>query len=292
VTAAQRDLAIRVAAALVATVVLAPIAGLALPRIMFHRVLTRTFMASLVIAFLARRWQPRRWFEQARAAGLRGPGRLSRAGAGFTVAVVLFALTLAVSWALGGRQGAVARDSMSWAQHLLVAVATAAVVSFFEEWLFRGYLHDVIGGLGSAVVYAAVHNFRPVGATAPAGDTYRPLFALERAPELLGRWGEPREALLTLLGLFLFGLALNRLRERTGTLYLGIGVHAGLVFAINYYRRFLDGLPVRDPWLHGGTRLHDGVLGVVMLVLLLAAARRAPLPKRWARETPGGAGAT
>ena len=92
-------------------------------------------------------------------------------------------------------------------------------------------------------------------------------------------WLDPRIAGMGMVGLFLFGLALNRLRKRTGTLYLGIGLHAGLVFALAIYRRWVHGETPESLWVHGGARLHDGLLGVLFLALVCLAAYRAPLPR-------------
>lgn len=276
---AQRDLAVRLGAAVVATLVLAPVAGALLDTVPFHRVLTRLFLAALVVAFIVRRGHPRTWPARLRALGLAGPQRGRRFALGVAASVLLTVLLLALSWALGGRTAAVGEFS-PLVVHVLKAAAAALVVSFLEEILCRGYFLDVIGGWGSALVYAAVHYLRPQDSSAPAGTPYDPLLGVKRLPELGGSFLDPRLATLGLVSLFVFGLALNRLRQRTGTLYLGIGLHAGLVFVLALYPRFLTSFPgQRAAWIHGGGRLHDGVLGTLMTGLLLLAAWRLPLPR-------------
>jgi len=277
VSPAQRDLLVRGGAAVVATLVLAPLAGAVLSTVPFHRVMTRVFLGCLVIAFIVRRGHPRTWPGRLRAMGLDGPDRGQRFLAGLLASVLLTALLLAVSWGLGGRTGAVA-EPPPLGLHLLKAALSALVVSFLEEILCRGYFLEVIGGGMSALVYAAAHYIRPLHGSAPA-DGFDPLLGVKRLPELFGSFHDARNMTLGLLSLFVFGLALNRLRKRTGTLYVGIGLHAGLVFVLALYRRFLTSHPgAESPWIHGGGRLHDGLLGVLMLGLLLLAAYRLPLP--------------
>jgi membrane protease YdiL (CAAX protease family) len=277
VSPAQRDLLVRLGAAVVATLVLAPLVGAALPTVPFHRVMTRVFLGSLILAFVVRRGHPRTWPGRLRAMGLSGPDRGQRFLAGISASVLLTALLLAVSWALGGRTGAVP-EPPPLGLHLLKAALAAIVVSFLEEILCRGYFLDVLGGGMSALVYAAAHYIRPLHGSAPA-DGLDPLLGVKRLPELLGSFHDERNMTLGLLSLFVFGLALNRLRERTGTLYVGIGLHAGLVFVLALYPRFLTSHPGGEAaWIHGGGRLHDGLLGALMLGLLLLAAYRLPLP--------------
>ena len=276
---AQRDLIVRLGAAVVATLVLAPPLGAVLDTVPFHRVMTRLFLGALVIAFAVKRGHPRTWPAKLRAMGLAGPDRFGRFLAGLLVSILLTVLLLAVSWALGGRSGAAPLvEPPPLALHLLKAALAAIVVSFLEEILCRGYFLDVIGGPASALVYAAAHYLRPLHGSAPA-DGFDPLLGVKRLPELCGSFHDARNLTLGLLSLFVFGLALNRLRERTGTRYLGIGLHAGLVFVLALYPRLLQSFPGAEAaWIHGGGRLHDGVLGTLMLGFLLLAARRLALP--------------
>ena len=275
----QRDLFLRLGAAVVATLVLAPPLGAVLDTVPFHRVMTRVFLGALVIAFLVKRGHPRTWPGKLRAMGLAGPDRLRRFLAGLAASILLTVLLLAVSWALGARTGAAPFVEPSpLGLHLLKAALAAVLISFLEEILCRGYFLDVLGGASSALIYAVAHFIQPLHGSAPA-DGFDPLLGVKRVAELLGSFHDARNLTLGILSLFVFGLALNRLRERTGTLYLGIGLHAGLVFVLDLYPRFLTSHPGAEAaWIHGGGRLHDGVLGTLMLGLLLLAAHRLPLP--------------
>jgi len=273
---------LRVGAAVAAMFVLAPVFGMVFSDEPFHRVMTRVLQVAVVVALLLGSGPVRAWPEKIRAMGLRGPHRCARFLAGASFGVFALVALLALSWALGGRTPVDDHRLPLW-EHLGKAIAAGILVSLFEETLVRGYMKDVLGNVVSAFVFAAVHYFQPlpkVGApkSAPAGEGYEPLLAFERAGDLFEAWTVPRNATLGVATLFLFAMALNRLRERTGTLYVGIGLHAGLVFVLGFYRRFLEGETPLSKWIYGGTRVHDGLLGLVAIGLLCLAAYRLPLP--------------
>jgi membrane protease YdiL (CAAX protease family) len=273
------DFCLRSGAAFAAALALAPVAGVLFPGEPFHRVMTRTFQAALAVALVVRRGPAREWPAKFRAMGFRGPERLRRVLLGAGVGALAMALLLLLSWGLGGRSAA-SPHRLPFAVHLLVALGTGVAVALGEEIFFRGYLKDAIGGLASAGLYAVVHFLAPIGTTAPAGEGYDPLLAVKRLHDL-NAWTDPRRALLGIPCLLVFGLALNRLRDRTGTLYAGMGLHAGVVFVLAIYGRFLS-VKSAEPWIHGGVFARDGALPLLALLLLLLASYRAPLPP-WAR---------
>jgi len=274
------DFTLRTGAAFVVALVVSPMIGPLWPATSFHRVMTRTFQAAMVIALLVHREAPRTWPSKFRAMGFRGPDRLRRVLLGAGTGLFAMTLLLVVSWLLGGRSAA-PPHRLAFLGHLSQAIATAVVVGCFEEIFFRGYLKDAIRGFPSAALYSIVHFLTPISKTAPAGSGYDPLLALKRLPEL-NAWTDRRQALLGIPCLLIFGLALNRLRDRTGTLYLGMGVHAGVVFVLAFYGRFLD-VNSTNPWIFGGVFARDGLLPLLALLLLLLASYRAPLPP-WARR--------
>lgn len=274
---------VRLGAAILVTLVLAPVVGLFCPHTHFHRVLTRTLQAALVIALTVRRGPVRMWPEKLRAMGLRGPQVARRALLGATVGFLAMALLLFATWALGGRDLQGTAHRLPLGEHLVTAILTGIFAAFFEELLSRGYLKDTLGGLASAAIFAAVHFIQPIGKTDPAPPGYDPLLAVKRLPELFEAWTDPRRATLGFSCLLVLGLALNRLRERTGTLFLGMGVHAGIILVIQTYRRVLVGPPKGSPWIWGDALMRGGgLLPLLALLLLLLASYRAPLPP-WAR---------
>lgn len=273
------DFAFRAGAAFVAALALSPVVGVFCPETPFHRVMTRTFQVALVVALAVRRGPVRTWPGKIRAMGFRGPHRLRRVLLGASTGLLAMTLVLVASWLLGGR-GVAGPHRLGLAVHLAQALGTAIAVGFFEELLVRGYLKDAIGGFPSAFLFAVVHFIAPIGKTAPAGEGYDPLLAVKRLHEL-NAITDPQRALMGIPCLLIFGLALNRLRDRTGTLYVGMGLHAGAVFVLAIYGRFLT-LNSTDPWIHGGGFARDGLLPLLALLLLLLASYRAPLPP-WAR---------
>lgn len=262
-----RDLAVRVALALVLTLLLVPLVALVLPRVSYHRLMGRVFLICVLATWLPAIGSPRTWGEGLCGLGLCGPDRLRRVTVGAALSMLVFSGALAVSWALGGRQ-ALGGVAPGWPLHLVQAAIAGISVGLLEEVIWRGYLRGVLGAVTSSLLYAAAHYFRPLGLTTPAGGAYDPWIAVRRFPEMVQAWSEPRHATLGMLSLFLFGMALCHLRRRTGSLWPSIGVHFGAVVAIEMYRDIIDPAAIGSLWIHGGTRLHDGVLGTLGVALL------------------------
>jgi len=286
--AARIDFFLRFAVATLITLLLAPVLGWLFPQVKFHRIMTRTFQVMFLVALV---WPspPRVWLGKLRELGARGPSRLPRFFSGFALAALLFGLLLLVSWALGGRDWRTTPFPKSIASHLFKACLVGMLVSFVEEVLFRGYLRRNMSGFVSAFLYAIVHYFRPLNGSAPAGRDFDPWLGFTRYWELLQGFTVLRNITLGVLSLFLIGMALNKLAERTGTLWMAIGVHAGLIFTVELYRRWFYDNPSGEwsgsnAWIFGGGRLHDGLLGCGMAALLWLIAAKAPLPRLLLKE--------
>jgi len=275
----RRRCILSLAFAVPVALVLSPVVGMLLPDTPFHRVLQRTFIVLFgLFALWGPRMDPRTWPEGIQGLDVVGPDRFKRFWLGMAVSIVLMALILFVSWAVGGRGPREGDPTRSWLVHTLAALASGFLVGWFEEFLFRGYFRHALGGLVSAMFYSGAHLFRPLERSAGAGTEFDWLLGLKKLPLLFETWTDPQQLTIGLLSLFLFGLSLNRLADRTGTLWLGIGVHAGFVFGVSFYRPILDPFRSSDPWIFGGPRIYDGVLGLVGMALLYLAASRAPLP--------------
>ncbi|MCZ6785596.1 MAG: CPBP family glutamic-type intramembrane protease [Planctomycetota bacterium] len=285
---AVRDLGLRFGLAVLITALVAPFWGALFPDARFHRIVTRIFLGSVILCFALFRAPISQWGRKTKTIGLCGPDRMARIGVGAVVSIVLLMGLLGVSWVTEGRAWRAESYDRPLLYQLGRALMAGTAVAFVEEILCRGYLKNVLGGIASAAIYAGAHFFRPLGETAGAGG-YDPLLVFKRFGELVEAWSLPQNYTLGFLSLFLFGLALNQFRERTGTLYFGIGIHAGLVFSIDLYRRFFVNGPRYDRWIDGDSRLHDGAVGTIALALLCLAAYFLPLPRILTRgvDEPG-----
>jgi len=282
-SAAAKGVYLRLALAFGIAVLLTPVlAAWVLPETRWHRVATRTFLGAVILVFAVSAGDPRQWVRKLRGLGLDGPDRARRVFVGMLVSALLIVVLLLLEVMLGGRGTATEVPRRSLSDDLLRALFTAVNVSIIEEILCRGYLKQTIGGTMSALLYAGAHYFRPMSATAPA-DGYDPLLVFRRLPQLLEGWTVPNHYTFGVLSLFLFGLALNRLRDRTGTLYVGMGIHFGVVLGLKTYSRWLARRPDGDVLIWGGSRLHDGLVGTLVMLALLVWAYRGRVP---GAETP------
>jgi membrane protease YdiL (CAAX protease family) len=170
------------------------------------------------------------------------------------------------------------------------AILAAATVGFMEEILFRGVIfRGLFKELGrapayffAALFYSAIHFVKP-GDAAALGQ----LDAWIGIRYLAGSF-RPFTDLTTLfpglLGLFLIGVVLCYAFERTGTLYLSIGLHAGWIFSLKTLRVFGDFRRDDLGWMFGSTdpKIVSGVVTWVGILIVgiavgLITRRRARL---------------
>lgn len=219
-------------------------------------------------------------------ASWRGEGRRFGVGLGLGFA------SLALVALVGVLSGARALDgglTGGWWSRLPGIAATAIVIGWLEEMLYRG---AVYGGLRrawdwrwallfSSAVYAAAHFLR--NTPSPKGEVHwwSGLALLPRMAEGFTRlevlW--PGYVCLLLAGLIL-GLAY----ERTGSLYLSIGLHTGWVFWLRSYGYMTDRRPGVAEWIWGSGRLYDGCLAMVALALAGWCVFRLPKSPRGAPD--------
>jgi len=179
------------------------------------------------------------------------------------------------------------------------AILAAAAAGFIEEILFRGVifkgLYDELGRarayLFAALIYSAIHFVKPGDPAALGGlDAWTGIryFASSFQP-----FTELETLVPGLLGLFLIGAVLCYAFERTGTLYLSIGLHAGWIFSLKTLRVFGDFRRDDLGWMFGSTdpKIVSGVItwiGILLVggVVSRITRRRARLfPDRPARAT-------
>ena len=172
------------------------------------------------------------------------------------------------------------------------AILAAAAAGFIEELLFRGLifkgLYEQLGQarayLFAALFYSAIHFVKPGDPAALGGlDAWTGV-------RYLANSFQPFTELDTLfpglLGLFLIGAVLCYAFERTGTLYLSIGLHAGWIFSLKTLRVFGDFRRGDLGWLFGSTdpKIVSGV--VTWLGILLVGIAVSLITRRRARLFP------
>jgi membrane protease YdiL (CAAX protease family) len=165
---------------------------------------------------------------------------------------------------------------------LLGATVSAAVVAVLEELIFRGALFGILrktwkwpAALGvSSAVYAAVH-FLQKGAAPPSVDW---LSGIRLLPELFRLPPDGTGFVPAFFTLLLAGAILALAYQRTGTLFLSIGLHAGWIFWLTACRFLTVEPPGAARGIWGSDKLIDGWLAFCVLAVVLAGLWRAGCP--------------
>ena len=161
---------------------------------------------------------------------------------------------------------------------LLAAVAAGFVEEiFFRGIIFKGMREDLgrfRGYLFAGLFFSAIHFVQPADDALLTGidpwagvrhvvDSFHPFLDLETL-------------FPGLLELFLIGAVLCYAFERTGTLYLSIGLHAGWIFSLKTIRIFGDFRRQDLGWLFGSTdpKIVSGVVTWLGLVIVALAVRQ------------------
>jgi hypothetical protein len=205
---------------------------------------------------------------------------LSDLAAGFAIGFGSLAGAAGLAILCGGRTAHVSHKPPGMAALLLGATATAAVVALLEELIFRGALFGILrktlawpAALAvSSAVYAAVHFLQK----APAPPPIDWLSGIRLLPEL---FRIPLDGLApALFALLLAGAVLALAYQRTGTLFMSIGLHAGWIFWLTAYRSLTREAPGASHLIWGGDKLIDGWLAFFILAAVLAGVWRAGRP--------------
>lgn len=235
---------------------------------------------------------------------LKGLGLANRKSLGFNVSRPSFIRAVALGWLLGVLILLVLvaallalevrvedQDLDTWsfvARKAAQALIGGLLIGLLEETFFRGALYTDIrrrDGVASAVMwsaalYAVLHLLKP-GALPPGVPfDWSGVWAM-----FGGVFLDPFQwrHLDTLLALFMVGVFLALVRERTGHIGWCIGLHAGWVFVIQISRRLTDGNPDSPLGFLAGD--YDGTIGwlsIAWIGLLAAGYWRWGAPaSRW-----------
>jgi len=160
---------------------------------------------------------------------------------------------------------------------LLRVIGTAAVVSAFEEFFFRGILlglflrmmRSIPAAIFVSIVFALVHFIRPVKEKIAPEDVHA-MTGFEYLGIALSGIGGSENFWWGALTLFIAGLILAWVRLATKSLWLGIGIHAGWIFGQQGFHIFakyrVDPPDSMLPWL--AANVVSGAVPVGLLALL------------------------
>jgi hypothetical protein len=196
------------------------------------------------------------------------------------------ALAAAVPVMAGIREWHFEDSASAVTRHLFNAALSAVVVSILEELLFRGAVYGAlrrahgatVAVVGSAVLYSVVHFFdRP--APPPSVDAWTGWTTLGAMLHGFTQWDRMIPGFLSLA---VAGGILAWIRERTGSLTVGIGLHTGWIFWLKSFGALTRGLPGPSSAAYwGSAKLYDGwpACGILIgVALIVFGATRGPQP--------------
>jgi membrane protease YdiL (CAAX protease family) len=232
----------------------------------FQKFFNRAMLVAAVVLFWPllywlgmRGWRPPafrtdlRWKERLWSGFFMGGGAMVLLGAGLWVEGV---------YRLRGVPG--------FADVLFLAVSASAV-GLLEEVLFRGVLTGLFlrgtGPVGAlwwtSGLFAMVHFLKPDPSVKVPEVGWLSGFAL--VPHSFHQFADPLLFLGGFGTLLTLGLVLGMALQRTGSLWMSIGFHAGLVFAKGLFLMCFRLVAERQPW--AGSQLQVGLAPVLALSL-------------------------
>jgi membrane protease YdiL (CAAX protease family) len=224
----------------------------------FTRIFDRFFMISGIVLFFAcRRWLKIGSWHQLGLKPTTGAGRDLSLGA-FLGLASMASLVAVMSWTdvfFPFFRLSLAESLARCSKALLAAIAAGFVEEiFFRGIIFKGLREDLgpyRGYFLAAFFFAAIHFVKPADDAVLSG--IHPWAGVQHVIMSFRPFLDLETLIPGLFGLFLIGLILNYAFERTGTLYLSIGLHAGWIFSLKTIRVFGDYRRVDLGWLFGST---------------------------------------
>jgi membrane protease YdiL (CAAX protease family) len=238
--------------------------------------LQKYFNRAVLVAALALIWPMLRWL---RLDGVRGlglepdPRWKPRFATGFAISALCVAL-LAGGYILG--------EVYRWKQTLPWGkvpplMVSALVVALLEEGLFRGgilglfrrSMKPAAAIVWTSAIFSAVHFLKPDDDVNIASVNWLSGFGL--IPHVFHQFAEPLLVLGGFTTLFVLGLLLADVTVRTRSLWMAIGLHAGVVFVKMSFSKLTKREEAYLPWI--GEELQIGLVPVVALLLGWLLAR-------------------
>ena len=200
--------------------------------------------------------------------GLRkNPRRISHFLGGFLIsACIISALGACLLWL----NLCALKSPFPW-HHLPLLLLTAISVALIEEALFRGAILGLIrqtfpsvpAAIFVSALFSIIHFLTPSKEQIVAVHWYS---GFELLPHAFGRFLEPWMVLGGFTTIAILGLLLAHTTIRTCSLWLGIGIHSGLIFGKMGFNKVTTKIHDFTPWFSGDITVG---IGSVLILLLL-----------------------
>jgi membrane protease YdiL (CAAX protease family) len=251
---------------------LAPLAGNP-----FYRFVLRSILGLAVLALwpLLRNCRMLNRRELGLANAAQAPGQLA---AGFGIGFGSLACAAVLAICCRGRNASLAHSGPEFAHFLAGTTAAAVVVAILEELIFRAGLFGVLRKCSpwplalavSSAVYASVHFLQK----APAPSHMGWLTGLQILPQMFRTPADGLAPVPAFFTLLVAGAILALTYQKTGSLFMSIGLHAGWIFWLKSYRFLTQETPGAARSIWGSDKLLDGWLPLLILAVVLAAMLR------------------
>ncbi|MEQ1839715.1 MAG: CPBP family intramembrane glutamic endopeptidase [Verrucomicrobiales bacterium] len=250
---------------------------------------TRYFSRSILLGAMLMIWPTLRWFNAGKS-GRTSPKRsvleqfqLDPNPSWWKHGLIGFLLAggilLLLGWSYVQLGWYTPRDpGMSIAKVILGALGTGIAVGFLEEFVFRGAIHSVLAKVLKprslfwviAVVFALIHFFNPPKTlNAEVVDAFSGFWMVGKVFEhFFQQFGQLYFLFAEFAVLLAIGVVLGYTRMKTGSLWLGTGLHAGWVFGVKTLGATTQqafGPGEMMPWL--GPSLRVGALSCLFVCL-------------------------
>ena len=160
------------------------------------------------------------------------------------------------------------KDQLPW-EKLPALALSALVVGVIEECLFRGAIFGLFRRTlrpftalaWVTAIFSIVHFLKPDDEAAFAHVGWHSGFVL--LPHVFHQFTEPMTVLASFTTIFVLGWVLGYAMLRTRSLWMGIGLHAGVVFVKMGFAKFTKREAILLPWV--GSELQIGLVPVAVL---------------------------
>ena len=154
---------------------------------------------------------------------------------------------------------------------------SALIVALLEEGLFRGAILGLFRRtmkpwpaiVATSAIFSAVHFLKPDENVQVEHVHW--LAGFELVPHVFHQFAEPMLLLGGFTTIFVLGIMLADVTTRTRSLWMGIGLHAGLVFVKMSFSKLTKRESAHLPWI--GEELQIGLVPVGVLLLAWLIAR-------------------